>query len=66
MDVNEWRDVKDKPSKFLQIQMLCGDGKIRSGVFDPEFFLTPWIYDHTSEDVFIRPKILKWRQILDD
>ncbi|MFA7192414.1 MAG: hypothetical protein WC089_03905 [Candidatus Paceibacterota bacterium] len=60
----DWRSVKEKPKEFMRVEMKCCDGKIRWGTFEPDGYITPWVYENEClESPFDMPGISHWRPI---
>ena len=60
---NEWRYIKDKPSKACRVEMLCKDGLKRTGDYDPDAWFCKWIIDDDNCENIIAIRLVKWREL---
>lgn len=60
-----WRSVKTKPKPLSRVQLLCRDGIVRCGVYNPEArmsYFSPWtIDDDCLEHIFDVVEIFHWK-----
>ncbi len=59
----DWISIKEKPKEFSKVIMKCTDGKERWGVYDPESWVTPWIFEDECCEPFKFPGITHWKYI---
>lgn len=61
--MNEWISVKEKPKEFMRVIMKGEDGKERWGVYDPESWITPWIFECDGCNPYEMPILTHWRPV---